>query len=306
LSHFVAFLGMSAGMWTHGYIAVDWGTTNRRAWRIIDGAVVEEFADDLGFTSVPPGGFPMEVAAIRQRLGDLPLLLAGMVGARGGWVPAPYLPCPLDLATLAASLIEVPGERAFIVPGASFVDGQRGDVIRGEETQFFGAVDAGLCAPDALICHPGTHNKWALMEAGRLTRFRTVMTGEMFSILKAQSLLKAWLGNEATPGEAFAEGAARGLEGRTLTADLFTVRARVLLGSLAEADVASFVSGLLIGADLRTGLKGMPDGEVIVMGRGALTRLYSAALTQLGRPNREVDGETAFLAGTNAIVERLS
>lgn len=292
-------------MWSEGYIAVDWGTTNRRAWRVVDGRVADEFADEIGFTSVPPGGFPAEVAAIRSRLGDLPLLMAGMVGARGGWVAAPYLPCPLDLATLARSLIEVPGERAAIVPGASFVDGQRGDVIRGEETQFFGAIHAGLCGADALICHPGTHNKWALMEGGRLTRFRTVMTGEMFSILKAQSLLKGWLGGEAAPGESFAQGVARGLEGRALTADLFTVRARVLLGSLAEEEVASFVSGLLIGGDLRTGLKGMPEGEVIVMGRGALTRLYSAALGQLGRASREVDGEAAFLAGTNAIVERL-
>jgi 2-dehydro-3-deoxygalactonokinase len=306
LSRFVAFLGMSAGMWADGYIAVDWGTTNRRAWRMRGGAVEEEFADDLGFTSVPPGGFPAEVETIRTRLGDLPLLLAGMVGARGGWVPAPYLPCPLDLATLSTSLIEVPGERAFIVPGASFVDGLRGDVMRGEETQFFGAVDAGLCPPDGLICHPGTHNKWALMQGGSLVWFRTVMTGEMFSILKAQSLLKAWLEKPAHPGKIFAEGVARGLEGRAVTADLFTVRARVLLGSLAEADVSSFVSGLLIGADVRTGLNGMPQGEVIVMGRGALTQLYAAALTQSGRPNRQVDGEEAFLAGTNAIVERLS
>lgn len=293
-------------MWTDGYIAVDWGTTNRRAWRVQGGTVQGEFADELGFTSVPAGGFPAEVTTIRERLGDLPLLMAGMVGARGGWVPAPYLPCPLDLATLSHSLIEVPGERAWIVPGASFVDGLRGDVIRGEETQFFGAVAAGLCGSDALICHPGTHNKWALMQGGRLTRFRTVMTGEMFSILRSQSLLKAWLDGEAAPGEAFAEGVARGLEGRALTADLFTVRARVLLGSLAETDVASFVSGLLIGADLRTGVKSMPEGDVVVMGRGALTRLYSAALSQAGRPNHQVDGEEAFLAGTNAIVEQLA
>ncbi|WP_338505335.1 2-dehydro-3-deoxygalactonokinase [Sphingomonas kaistensis] len=293
-------------MWTDGYIAVDWGTTNRRAWRMRDGRVEQEFADDLGFTSVAAGGFPAAVQDIRDRLGDLPLLMAGMVGARGGWVDAPYLPCPLDLATLAASLIEVPSERAFIVPGASFVDGLRGDVMRGEETQFFGAVDAGLCSPDGLICHPGTHNKWALMQGGRLVWFRTVMTGEMFSILKAQSLLKAWLDTPAHPGKTFEEGVARGLEGRAVTADLFTVRARVLLGSLAEAEVSSFVSGLLIGADVRTGLNGMPQGEVIVMGRGALTQLYAAALTQAGRATRQVDGEQAFLAGTNAIVERLS
>lgn len=292
-------------MWTDGYIAVDWGTTNRRAWKIDGGRATAEFADDLGFTSVPAGGFPKAVAAIRERLGDLPLLMAGMVGARGGWVPAPYLPCPLDLPTLAASLVEAPGERAFIVPGASLVDGKRADVIRGEETQFFGAVHAGLCEPDTLICHPGTHNKWARMEGGRLTFFRTVMTGEMFSILKGHSLLKQWLSVSAEPNEAFAEGVERGLEGRALTADIFTVRARVLLGSLSEEEVSSFVSGLLIGADLRTGLSRMPEGqEVVVMGSGALTRLFSAALRQVGRANRELDGEAAFLAGAQAIVEQ--
>jgi len=292
-------------MWTDGFITVDWGTTNRRAWRVKDGRVLGEFEDDVGFTSVPPGGFPDEVARVRARLGDLPMLLAGMVGARGGWVPAPYLPCPLGLDELVDGLIPVEGQRALIVPGASYEDSERGDVIRGEETQLFGAVQAGLCGADALICHPGTHNKWALLEGGRLTRFRTVMTGEMFSLLKHGSLLKAWLGAEAKPDDRFAEGVAQGWAGRALTADLFTVRARVLLGSLKEHEVASLVSGLLIGADLRTGLSDLPDGEVVVMGRGALTRLFSAALTQVGRANREVDGEAAFLAGANAIVERL-
>ena len=293
-------------MWDEGFIAVDWGTTNRRAWRIDGDRVMGEFADDLGFTSVPAGGFPAAVAGIRARLGDLPLLMAGMVGARGGWVPAPYLPCPLGLDALVAGLVRLEDERAFIVPGASYEEGKRADVLRGEETQFFGAVAAGLCGDDALICHPGTHNQWALLEGSRLTRFRTVMTGEMFNLLKHGSLLKAWLETEATPGAPFAEGVAQGWEGRALTADLFTVRARVLLGSLQEYEVASFVSGLLIGADLRTGLSDLPQGEVVVMGRGALTRLFSAALTQVGRHNREVDGEEAFLAGARAITERLS
>lgn len=293
-------------MWSEGYVAVDWGTTNRRAWRVEGGQVTAEFADDIGFTSVPPGGFPAEVEGIRRRLGDVPLLLAGMVGARGGWVPAPYLPCPVDLESLVAGLIPVEGDRAFIVPGVSYQDGARADVIRGEETQFVGAVEAGMCAADAIICHPGTHNKWALLEGGRILRFRTVMTGEMFGLLKTGSLLKPWLETEASPGEPFAEGVSLGWEGRALTADLFTVRARVLLGSLPEYQVASFVSGLLIGADLRTGLSDLPEGEVVVMGRGALTRLFSAALTQVGRANRQVDGEDAFLAGAKAIVERLS
>lgn len=295
-------------MWTNGYLAIDWGTTNRRAWRVVGGLTEACHEDDIGFGSVAPGGFGQAAATLREKLGDLPMLVAGMAGARGGWVPAPYLPCPLDLDTLAAGLVPVPGERAWIVPGACLREGARADVIRGEETQFFGAVAAGLCPPDALVCHPGTHNKWALIEGGRLARFRTVMTGEMFALLHKHSLLKAWLDRPAEPGAAFAEGVALGLEGRALTGDLFGARARVLLGTLEENDVSSYVSGLLIGADIRTGLAdlGEADGAVIVMGRGSLTRLFSTALDQIGRANREVDGEAAFLAGANAIVERLS
>ncbi len=303
---------MNAGMWTNGLIAVDWGTTNRRAWRVVGGVAEDCHEDDIGFGSVPAGGFAQAAATLRAKLGDLPMLVAGMAGARGGWVPAPYLPCPLDLDTLAAALVPVPGERTWIVPGACLREGERADVMRGEETQFFGAVGAGLCRPDSLICHPGTHNKWARIEGGRLTRFRTVMTGEMFALLHKHSLLKAWLDRPAEPGASFADGVAEGYEGRALTADLFGARARVLLGTLAEDQVSSYVSGLLIGADLRTGLGDLGaddgvtgDGEVIVMGRGSLTRLFSSALDQIGRANRQVDGEDAFLAGVNAIMERL-
>jgi len=297
---------MNADMWTDGYIAVDWGTTNRRAWRVVAGEIEDMLADDVGFTSVAAGGFPDQAAVLRDRLGDLPMLVAGMAGARGGWVEAGYLPCPLDLATLATSLVQVPGEPSWIVPGACLRDNGRADVIRGEETQFFGAVAAGLCSPDAIVCHPGTHNKWALIEGGRLTRFRTVMTGEMFALLHKGSLLKTWLDRPAQPGPAFAKGVAQGLEGRALTADLFTARAAVLLGSLGEADVSSFVSGLLIGADIRTGLADLGEGTVVVMGRGALTRLFAEALGQIGRSSIEVDGEEAFLAGIAAIVEHMS
>lgn len=291
-------------MWTDGYIAVDWGTTNRRAWRVEKDLATAEFEDGCGITSVPDGAFPARVAEIRERLGDLPLVMAGMIGSNRGWVEAPYVPCPAGADALAASLMEVPGERAWIVPGLSYSGEGRGDVMRGEETQLFGAMAAGLCPADALVCHPGTHNKWALIEGGRVTRFRTVMTGEMFNLLRKESILKGWLDRPAEPGEAFRRGVAQGLEGRALSADLFGVRAGVLLGQAHAEDAASFVSGLLIGADVRTGLAEFQAGEVVVMGRPELTDLYAEALEVAGTACRVVDGEAALLAGINAIVEQ--
>lgn len=290
--------------WTEGFIAVDWGTTNRRAWRIEpDGALAGEFEDGRGVLSVDKAGFPAAVAEIRKRLGNHPLLMAGMVGSNRGWVEAPYVPCPAGLDELAAG-VAWPQADAAIVPGLSFEGEGRGDVMRGEEVQVLGAIAAGLMPADALVCHPGTHNKWIRVRGGRIEQFMTVMTGEMFSLLGEHSILSDLLAEPVAPGAAFIEGVGRGLRGATLTAELFAVRASVLLGRRARADAAPFTSGLLIGADLGAGLAGADDGPVIVMGRPELTALYAAALAETGRQARVVDGEQAFLAGIVALAER--
>src|SRR5687767_11113186 len=143
-----------------GFIAVDWGTTNRRAWRLQPGgAVAGEMEDEKGILAVEAGGFHDSVGEIRARLGDLPMLMAGMIGSNRGWVEAPYVPCPAGLPEVARALAW-PDEDIAIVPGASLDSGGRADVMRGEEVQLLGAVAAGMMPPDGLVCHPGTHNKW--------------------------------------------------------------------------------------------------------------------------------------------------
>ena len=132
------------------------------------------------------------------------------------------------------------------------------------------------------------------------------MTGEMFSLLKEHSILADLLSLPATTGEAFHEGVRRGLSHDGLTAELFSVRARVLLGQAKREDQASFTSGLLIGADLRVGLRTAPEAEVIVMGRPELTGLFAAALTEAGQEARQVDGERAFLAGIKQLAEHVA
>jgi 2-dehydro-3-deoxygalactonokinase len=292
--------------WSEGLIAVDWGTTNRRAWRLgADGAVLDEMADDKGILAVAPGGFPAAVAEIRGRLGDLPMLMAGMIGSNRGWIEAPYVPCPAGIEELAARLIWPEEGRTAIVPGLSYLDDRRADVMRGEEVQMFGALAAGLIEPDGLVCHPGTHNKWVLLRSGRVERFRTVMTGELFSLLKEHSILSDLLQGAVAPGPAFEAGVLHGLSDEDLTAELFSVRARVLLGVAERGDSAAYCSGLLIGADLRTGLRQAGEGQIAVMGRPDLTQLYAAALAAAGFRACEVDGEAAFLTGIKDLAERL-
>ncbi len=287
--------------WADGFIAVDWGTTNRRAYRIDrHGTCVSTIEDECGVLSVAAGGFPAAVDALRSSLGDLPLLLAGMVGSTRGWIEAPYVACPAGLEDLEKRLCWVDPETA-IVPGLSVSGDGHADVMRGEEVQLFGALAAGMIPATSIVCHPGTHNKWIEVADGRIASFRTVMTGEMFNLLREDGILAQMLNADVTPGDAFRAGVRRGLGAPVLTAELFSVRARILLGETPQADAASFTSGLLIGLDLSVGLGLGGGSDIILMGRPELTALYASAAAEAGQTAREIDGAAAFLAGAAAI-----
>lgn len=280
------------------FLAVDWGTTNRRAWRIgADGCTVEaEEQDGRGIISVAPGGFAGEAAAIRARLGDLPMLCAGMAGSNRGWVETAYLPCPLGLDAIAASLAWIEPGRTAILPGVA-MQGDRPDVMRGEEVQLLGAVAAGLAPPEASLCQPGTHCKWAEMAGGRLAGFVTAMPGELFALLKAHSLLGPQLGAAVAPGPAFLEGVSD--SGADLLSRLFGVRAAALLGRRGDGDAASYASGLLIGTDVRA--RSVSGRDIYVLADPDLGALYAAAIGALGGRAHAVDSHAAFLAGIIAI-----
>ncbi|HZV08163.1 MAG TPA: 2-dehydro-3-deoxygalactonokinase, partial [Novosphingobium sp.] len=255
-------------------IAIDWGTTNRRAYLLDgDGTVLHTRRDAMGLLSVPAGGFADEVAAIRVDLGDLPVLLAGMVGSARGWVNVPYLPCPAGLADLAGALHWVEAGRTAIVPGLA---DPAGDVMRGEEVQLLGAVAAGLAPDNALLCQPGTHCKWARMAEGRVAGFATAMTGELFALLKAHSLLAEFLTGEVADGEAFRAGVRAGLAGR-LTSHLFRVRGSALLGLRKVEDSAAYTSGLLIGHDV-AGAALREGDPVHILADPQLGALYASAV----------------------------
>lgn len=290
--------------WRDGYIAVDWGTTNRRAYAVdTAGRCEDEMADDFGLLAVPQGGFPEAAAEIRTRFGGRPMLLAGMVGSNRGWVEAPYVPAPASPAELAAAIHWIEPGEVGIVPGVSQAGKAGADVMRGEEVQVLGAVAAGLVPADALICHPGTHAKWIRVEGGAIASFRTMMTGELFSLLQRHSILADQLrGDVAADDPDFAGGVAAGLAGQPLLSSLFGIRARHLLGE-SHGDAAACASGLLIGSDVRIGL-GLHEGEpMALVGRPDLCALYGAALGQAGHEPARVDGADAFLAGMKLLTE---
>lgn len=277
-------------------LAVDWGTTNRRVYAIAaDGRVLATERDDRGILAVGRAGFVGEAAAIRSRFGDLPMLCAGMVGSVSGWVEAAYRPCPTGLDDLAQALTWVERGRTAIVPGVSFVDATRADVMRGEEVQLLGAVAAGIAPGDALLCQPGTHCKWAQMAGGRIASFRTTMTGELFGHLKKHSLLADFMAGDVSDGVAFRDGVAASAD-RTLLGDLFGARASVLTGRRERGDVAAYVSGLLIGSDVRE-QAAAAGTNVYLLADPALGALYAAAIEMAGGGAMLIDSHDAFVAG---------
>jgi 2-dehydro-3-deoxygalactonokinase len=288
-------------------LACDWGTTNLRAWTLDGrGGVVAQRDFPLGVSKLAPGEaarrFETEVrpALSAQRL---PAILCGMVGSNIGWTTAPYADCPAGLDDLAGSLTAV-ADDVRIVSGLR-CDGIAGgpDVMRGEETQILGwlAQHPDRQAGRYLLCHPGTHAKWVLIEDGRIVRFVTAMTGELFAVMSQYSLLKS--DAPADDDDAFDEGLAAAGPGDALAARLFTARARVVGGKAQAASTPSYLSGLLIGAEVASTprLLGVTPERVALLGDAALCDRYRRALSRAGVEVETFDGEAAAIAGLFAL-----
>ena len=286
-------------------IAVDWGTSSLRGARLdAVGGVLEEKSAPLGILNVPKGGFAGVFDSLFSQWmkpsGSV-CLISGMAGSRQGWVEAPYVACPAGPEELKRHLHWIEPGRIALVPGLSVERGEVPDVMRGEEVQIFGAMRlVGLT--DGLFVLPGTHSKWATVREGRIMGFRTYMTGEFYGLLSQHSILARTLEADAPLDEAmFLRGVMRAGEGNGLLHDAFGVRALALFDRLSPAQSASYLSGLLIGEELRA--QELPAGrEVIVIGAPALTARYALALERSGARVGSF-GPEATWAGLHALRE---
>lgn len=277
------------------YIAVDWGSTQLRSWHIRDGECVKTQALQLGITQLQ-GTTPQAVFAQHIGVEKLPVVMAGMVGSDAGWVPVPYLPCPVALTDLRQQLFAV-ADQVWIVPGIKLTRHGEFNVMRGEETQLLGAMQL---APATCYVMPGTHCKWVQTDAGVVNHFTTTMTGELHHLLMTQSLIGKGLPAQQTDEEAFTYGLVKGSADPTLIARLFEARAARVLGALPASSVSDFLSGLLIGSEVRTLGSGL--NRVTLVGNQALAARYQQAFTGLGINVAICDGDQAFLQGIRELV----
>lgn len=292
-------------------IGVNWGSSNFRAYRIAgDGRLIEEHSEAAGIAQLDRAGMAamIEQLAIRWP-GGAPVYASGMVGSNIGWVEVPYAEAPAGGAELAgaAAGTEIGGVGVTVVPGIAcrraFDDAP--DILRGEEIELLGLMALGHA--DGLAALPGTHTKWVRLDRGRIVDFFTTMSGEIFDRLTGQGLLASIVEGEAADGEAFLDGVATGQAHKLgLGTLLFGARARVIRGALARGDAASYIRGLLIGAEIADALAaypGLAQAEVPLIGNGPLSRLYASALARNGIASRFIDSREACLRGFRALHE---
>jgi 2-dehydro-3-deoxygalactonokinase len=278
---------------------VDWGTSNLRLWLTdSQGGVLAERQSAEGMGSLDRSAYPAVLEGHLSALGadaDLPVVIAGMAGARTGWREAPYVETPAPLVGLFQHAVQPEGisRPVYILPGVCQREGGRYDVMRGEETQLAGAREQGL--DNALFCLPGTHSKWALVEDGHIRRFSTVMTGELFHLISRQSILRLSVPEdadaEADPDifDAAVDTALR--PGFALTSTLFSIRAEGLLSQGTRINAAARLSGLLIGAEIAAIHADLArHGKAYLIGTGKLTRLYARAIVRAGGEAVMLDG----------------
>ena len=276
-------------------IALDWGTSNLRA-SLLDttGYSIEQRQSAMGVMKVPAAKFDVvlgELCGDWMQAHRLPLIASGMVGSRQGWKEAPYLECPATLKQAAHCLTEVEFHRPeigshkiYIAPGLKCLDANgQTDVMRGEETQIWGAQ----LPPSSICVLPGTHSKWIWLDAaGDFQNFKTFMTGELYSLLTQHSILGRLMDmsqfHDALNLDVFLRGVSLGVDGHAeLMHSLFAARTAGLMGQLNAAELPDFLSGILIGAEVG-GFSLNALTHVHLLGEGGLCERYTQAFQHQG------------------------
>jgi 2-dehydro-3-deoxygalactonokinase len=285
---------------TADWIAVDWGTSNLRAWLMGPAGVVAYASSDDGMGKLSRDEYePALLGLIAPWLTvPVPIIACGMVGSRQGWCEAPYRTVPCT-PVAANALVTAPTKDARltvqIAPGLRQMS--PADVMRGEETQIAGALSL-MPAFDGVLCLPGTHSKWVHISAGEVVSFQTFMTGELFALLSTQSVLRHGMAGEGWDDVAFDMALSDALSRpEKIGARLFSLRAEGLIAGLSPVAARSRLSGLLIGVELAAARPYWLGQPVAIVGAEGLARSYARALAAQGVKANLIPATDCTIAG---------
>lgn len=320
-------------------IAIDWGSSHFRALLLDQsGQVLRRSESDQGIFSHHFNDNRRDETfanIVKQHCnpwiteyGPLPYYLGGMIGSRSGWVETEYVDNQYWLSELSSNLVECGLLGGHIIPGiAVHKSSGNWDVMRGEEIQVFGALqslDHNDCDQSLTACLPGTHSKWADIDIQRqadwnnvkIEDFTTYMTGELFQWAREKSSLAPLMNHPDTNGpensdvneDDFIQGVDASANNHPLSQSLFSIRANHLMALVPSKDNSDYLSGLLIGEEIRSALASNLDNDqrsVLIIGNPKLASRYRLALQQLNCDSRYIDGEQAFCQGV-ALIHKLT
>ena len=286
------------------FIAVDWGSSQFRAYLLDgNGMVIEKTENDRGVFTAQGNGFKDVLFASCDRWFDctpgMPVFMCGMIGSREGWFETGYLKCPVTLEDLGRRLVEVPGSLnnpIFIVPGVCFATSAFTDVMRGEETQVFGLPPS--FNRDTIVCLPGTHSKWVSVSGGIINHFVTFLTGELYASIKTSPSILPAIKHEGFNEDAFTEGIRISRTPGGFSHHVFSIRSRRAAGESSYGIYASYLSGLLIGAEIIAGLSLYPHaGSITLVGNAHLIHQYGLAFSLFDIATTSMPSDLASVNG---------
>lgn len=295
-------------------ICVDWGSSNFRAFLVsADGTLVDAVNSTQGMLGLEPDEFEPTLFKQLENWPKLPIILAGMVGSLRGWCNTDYVTCPINVKKLAVNLTHIENTQqrhiAIVAGIENASDAAQYDVARGEEVQAIGAIDliGNELEANAIFCLPGTHSKWMNIQKHKITNITTHMTGEIFDILTKYSIL-APEGSPQKPNinqKIFLNGVDCAQKDGGLAHHIFSTRTNMLKGVLANDDIETYLSGILIGSEIHETLKSLVDcRHVYLIGNDKLNNIYSLALNHLGIDCTLVNGEQAAYTGMVSIAKQ--
>ncbi len=293
-------------------IGIDWGNSSRRAY-LLDrqGMLMGQYIDDKGSLQ-HASQFEealvelLEMWALRQA----DVIMSGMVGSREGWLETPYLRAGQELSLLSEGLCEVRCKRrelaqirCRIVPGLCYTDADGlPDVMRGEETQVYGALLQG--ASEGWMVLPGKHSKWVRLQAGSVCELESYMTGELYDLLGHQGSLASLTIMRQHDCARFEAGLERArTAAAALTHEIFTCRALVVTDHMPALHAASYLSGLLIGAELQDMRKRLttPCSPVHIIASMHLAQRYAQALEYFDIPFKLWDPDEVYMTALRSL-----
>ena len=290
------------------WIALDWGTSSFRAYLVRDKFILDKISTNDGMKFVSKANFKniliKNICVWLKSYNIKTILVSGMVGSKQGWVEVPYKKCPCSVLKLNFTKIKISKKINVII--LSGISQQRpDDVMRGEETQIAGYLLKNKFF-EGSICLPGTHSKWVQILDMKIIKFNTFLTGELFEIIKKNSILCHNLNSNKIDEKIVLKSAKNIMvDPSFFTNKLFNIRAKGLLRDTSDIENNSILTGYILAMEIIASKSYWENKDVILIGSKKLNRLYELILHKKCKSITNIKSDEMTVKGLSFFKENL-